>query len=89
MDNASILWREEGSSEIALYTTSFKVNATSWAGRFWTVLTNIDGTKLTSTATIDRVSLDDDGINITCRGVNAEAWQLLQVEGIIIIFTFV
>ena len=82
VDDLIISWREEGSSVTAFYTIfGSKVNETSMAGIFRTVLTIIDGSQLTSTATIDRVSLGDDGRNITCGGVDAVAWQLLKVEG--------
>ena len=70
----------------AFYTTFGSiVNDTSMAGIFRTVLTDVnDGDKLTSTATIDRVSLEDDGRNISCGGISALSWQQLHVEGILL-----
>ena len=49
------------------------------------VLTDISGNTLTSTATIDSVSLGDDGRNITCceifNSVISEQTRTVQVEG--------
>ena len=48
------------------------------AGVFNTVLTDISGNTLTSTATIDSFNLTDDGRSITCRGFsNAQSWNTL------------
>ena len=51
----------------------------------WTVLTDIDNITLTSTATIDSVSLGDDGRSITCREISnsvvSEKTRAVQVEG--------
>ena len=60
-------WEESGSAVTATYTTALLVNDTAMAGVFNTVLTDISGNTLTSTATIDSVSLGDDGRSITCR----------------------
>ena len=70
------------------YTLANKINDTAMAGLFWTVLTDISGNTLTSTATIDSASLGDGGINITCReifnSVISEQIGTIQVEGIIV-----
>ena len=69
------------------YTLANKINDTAaMAGLFWTVLTDISGNTLISTATIDSVSLQGDGgINITCReifnSVISEQTRTVQVEG--------
>ena len=47
------------------------------AGVFNTVLTDISGNTLTSTATIDSFNLTDDGRSITCR-----AGSLMRSHGI-------
>ena len=60
-------WRESDSTKGAAYIISNEVNATGMTGEFTTVLTDISGTTLTSTATIDSVNLTDDGRSITCR----------------------
>ena len=55
------------------------------AGVFNTILTDISGTILTSTATIDSASLGDDGKNITCREISnsviSKQTRTVQVEG--------
>ena len=51
------------------------------AGAFTTVLTDISGSILTSTATIDSVSLGDNGRNISCFDINGATYKLVQVEG--------
>ena len=66
-------------------TTANQINDTVIAGVFNTVLTDISGNTLTSTATIDSVSLGDDGRSITCREVSnnvlSELTRTVQVEG--------
>ena len=56
------------------------------AGVFNTVLTDIDNITLTSTATIDSVSLGDDGRSITCREISgivvSEEVGIIQVQGV-------
>ena len=67
------------------YSTVNQINDTDMTGVFNTVLTDISGNTLTSTATIDSVSLGDDGRNITCReifnSVISEQTRTVQVEG--------
>ena len=82
--DTTLTWREPGSDETATYTIqppASRVNDTAMAGSFQTILTNINGDTLTSTATIDRVSLTDDGTNISCRGITSAASQLIRVQG--------
>ena len=65
-------------------TVSSVVNQTSTTGVFRTVLTDISGSTLTSTATIDSVSLSDDRRNITCRdssGVTNQRHILVRLKG--------
>ena len=80
-----MLWRELGSSATSIYSAlppANQVDDTGMAGVFNTVLTNINGTLLTSTATIDSVNLTDDGRNISCVGSDDVAnFKLVQVEG--------
>ena len=80
-----MLWRELGSSATSNYSavpsTASQVDDTGIAGVFKTVLTNINGTILTSTATIYSVNLTDDGINISCVGPDVANFKLVQVEG--------
>ena len=67
------------------YNTANQINDMKIAGVFTTVLTNISGNTLTSTATIDSVNLTDDGRSITCREISGAVTQLtrtIQVEGI-------
>ena len=70
---------------VAGYTTANEINDTAMAGVFNTVLTDIDNITLTSTATIDSVSLGDDGRSITCREISgivvSEEVGIIQVEG--------
>ena len=77
-------WRESGSAVTATYTTvqpASVVNDTAMTGVFNTVLTDISGNTLTSTATIDSVSLGDDGRNIICRDHTGSAnQQVLAVQ---------
>ena len=77
-------WRETGSSATATYSIlspASKVNDTAMAGSFRTVLTDISGNTLTSTATIDSVSLGDNGKNITCLSITSAANKMIQVQG--------
>ena len=75
-------WR---AAVVAGYTTANQINDTAMAGVFRTVLTDISGNTLTSTATIDSVSLGDDGRSITCREISnsvvSERVGTVQVEG--------
>ena len=45
----------------------YGTNLTLMTGVFRTALTDVNGNTRTSTATIDRVKLSDDGIRISCR----------------------
>ena len=76
-------WRELGSPDPALYALIIShINDTEMAGVFTTVLTDISGITLTSTATIDSVSLEDNGRNISCYNYYADARSLMvRVEG--------
>ena len=80
--DSELQWR---TAVLAGYTTANQVNDTAMAGVFNTVLTDITGNTLTSTATIDSVSLGDDGRNITCREISnsvvSEQTRTVQVEG--------
>ena len=68
------------------YSTTNQINDTAMAGVFNTVLTDISGNTLTSTATIDSVSLGDDGRSITCREISnsviSEQTRTVQVKGV-------
>ena len=84
MAQTRMSWRELGSDKTATYTAlppASQINDTSMAGVFRTVLTDISGTILTSTATIDSVNLTDDGRNISCFDINGATNKLVQVEG--------
>ena len=75
-------WR---TAVVAGYTTANEINDTAMAGMFNTVLTDISGNTLTSTATIDSASLGDDERSITCREISgivvSEEVGIIQVEG--------
>ena len=73
-------WRESN-SPITYTSTISAINDTGMAGEFNTVLTNKSGNTLTSTATIDSVSLTDDGRSISCTDPSGSVFQLVQVEG--------
>ena len=81
--DSELQWR---TAVIVGYTTANQINDTNMAGVFNTVLTEIDNITLTSTATIDSVSLGDDERSITCREVSnsvvSERVGTVQVEGI-------
>ena len=83
--DSELQWIESDSPDTATYTTLLAVNDTAVAGVFNTVLTDISGNTLTSTATIDSVSLGDDGRSITCREISnsqiSEQTCIIQVEG--------
>ena len=83
VDNIDILWREFDSPNWpSAYNSMVSIiNDTGTAGAFTTVLTDISGTMLTLTATIDSVSLTDDGRNISCAGRSGLVFQLVQVKG--------
>ena len=76
-------WRELGSSDTATYVFNLShIDDTEMAGVFTTVLTDISGITLTSTATIDSVSLEDARKNISCTGADNETVsELVQVQG--------
>ena len=76
-------WRESGSSVTTTYALhpASRINDTGKAGAFTTVLTDISGSILTSTATIDSVNLTDNGRNISCFDINGATNELVQVEG--------
>ena len=80
--DSELQWR---AAVVVGYTTFNQINDTAMTGMFWTVLTDISGNTLTSTATIDSVSLGDDGRSITCRDVSnnvlSELTCTVQVEG--------
>ena len=59
----------------AAYDLDSKINQTAMTGVFTTVLTDISGNTLTSTATIDSVNLTDDGRNVSCRDITGSANQ--------------
>ena len=78
-------WRETGSSVTSTYTIlspASRVNVTAMSGSFQTILTDINGDTLTSTATIDRVRIADNGRNISCHGITSAASKLLRVQGV-------
>ena len=59
-------------------------NQTLMTGVFRTVLTDVSGNTLTSTATIDRVQLGDDGIRVSCQDDTGQLNQQIasvHVEG--------
>ena len=80
-------WREVGTPSVHLvtYMTSTGINQTGTTGVFRTVLTDISGNTLTSTAAIDSVSLSDDGRTVECRqtasSVITDLENTIQVEG--------
>ena len=66
-------------------TSTSSVNQADTTGVFRTVLTNISGNILTSTATIDSVQVEDDGKRIACRDITGLVNQqvgTVQVKGI-------
>ena len=70
--------------EVNLQEIDNAVNQAAMTGSFNTILTDISGTTLTSTATIDSVNLTDDGRSITCRDISGAANQqvrTIQVTG--------
>ena len=62
--NNELRWRDLTTRSLARYTTGF--NQTQTIGVFRTMLTDIGGNTLTSTATIDSVSLNADMRRIAC-----------------------
>ena len=85
VDDTTMTWRESGSFVTATYSILppvSKVNDTAMAGSFRTLLTDISGDTLTSTATIDRVSLGNNGTNISCHSITSAANKMLRVQGI-------
>ena len=84
VDDTILTWRESGSSVTTTYTIlppASKVNDTAMAGSFRTVLTDISGNTLTSTATIDSVSLGNNGANISCHSITSAANKMIRVQG--------
>ena len=82
--DTTLIWREAGSNETATYTIlppTSNVNDTAMAGSFQAILTYRNGDTLTSTATIDSVSLTENGINISCQGITSAASKLIRVQG--------
>ena len=73
--DSELQWRESGSASV--------VNDTAMTGVFNTVLTDISGNTLTSTATIDSVSLGDDGRNISCRDDTGSANQQVRTVQVV------
>ena len=77
-------WRDVDKPGTVTYNNVSSVNQTGTTGVFRTVLTDISGNTLTSTATIDSVSLNDDGEIVTCRdssGAMNQSQVLVQLEG--------
>ena len=77
-------WRELDTPDSVTYELANAVNQTAMTGVFTTVLTDISGNTLTSTATIDSVNLTDDGRSITCRDISGALSQqvrTIQVTG--------
>ena len=83
VNDITLTWRESGSLMVGGYTIhGSRVNDTNRAGNFTTRLTDITGNTLTSIATLDNVSVEDDGRSITCAGDGTEASKQIQLEGI-------
>ena len=83
-------WRDVDTSMTVTYNNVSSVNQTSTTGVFRTVLTDISGNKLTSTATIDCVSPNNNGEEITCRdssGVTTQRHILVLLKGLYIAYT--
>ena len=79
-------WRALDTPDSVTYELTSAVHQTAMTGVFNTVLTDISGNTLTSTATIDSVSLGDDGRSITCRdisGAPSQQVKMIQVTGVI------
>ena len=78
-------WQDLSTSQPVLYSiTNSQINLTQMTGMFRTVLTDISGNTLTSTATIDSVSLSNDEINISCRdstGLSSRQIATIKLEG--------
>ena len=77
-------WRALDTPDSVTYGLTSAVNHTAMTGVFNTVLTDISGNTLTSTATIDNVSLGDNGKGITCRDISGALGQrvrMIQVTG--------
>ena len=81
-------WQDLGipPSQPAFYSSTInsQINQTLTTGVFRTVLTDISGSTYTSTATIDSVSLNDDGRNVSCRdstGLNSRQIGTIELEG--------
>ena len=86
MTEIELQWRDLGtpSAKPVLIETSSQVDQTDTTGMFRTVLTDISGNTLTSTATIDSVTLSDDGRNISCRdytGLSSRLIATIKLEG--------
>ena len=84
VDKTLTKWTEFGSSATTLFSTlipASKVGDTSMAGVFTTELTDISGDTLTSTATIDSVSLGDNGRSISCQSFTNVKSLVVQLEG--------
>ena len=89
VDDTILTWIESGSSVTATYSIlppASKVNDTAMAGSFRTVLTDISGNTLISTATIDSVNLGDDGTNISCHSITSAANKMIRVQGLLYAF---
>ena len=78
-------WQDLSTSQPVLYSsTNSQINQKETTGVFKTVLTNISGNILTSTATIDSVSLSDDGRRVECRdstGLSGRQIATIKLEG--------
>ena len=81
-------WRDMDTPMTVTFDTSTSsVNQADTTGVFRTVLTDISGNTLTSTATIDCVQLEHNGKRIACRDITGLANQhvgTVQVKGICI-----
>ena len=81
-----LTWRDltTSTSQPAFYDDTSVVNQTLMTGVFRTVLTNISGNTLTSTATINSVNLSDLERNISCRdstGLSSRQIATIKLEG--------
>ena len=79
-------WQDLSTSQPVPFSSTInsQINQTLMTGVFRTVLIDISGNTLTSTATIDSVSLNDDGRNISCRdstGLSGRQIGTIKLEG--------
>ena len=90
VEDGELNWKVNGLVK-ATYIVGSMINDTNTPEIFTFLLINITGNTLTSTATIEKVSLEDDGTNISCVGNDPSTGALkhVQVEGITISYIFV